>query len=132
MEMDIAESTIATQLSDHEPAYETTTDSLRVDHLIDSRHKFLSPSSRVITVEHCGKNLRLALPSHSPACDFHVTSASDDFLFLIGSQRPGRGGETYRGAVVVARKGKDGVYATELWHETHLSFVMRVSRDLSS
>jgi len=87
----------------------------------------VSATPHFVTVEHDGEDLRLALPSHCPACDFHVTSAVGDFLFLIGSQRPGCDGETYRGAVVVARKRKDGVYATEFWHETHLSFVMRVA-----
>ncbi len=102
-------------------------DTLRVDHVSDSRHKYVSAAPHIVTVEHDGEEIRLALPSHCPACDFHVTSAVGDFLFLIGSQQPGRDGETYRGAVVIARKRKDGVYATELWHETHLSFVMRVA-----
>ena len=129
MEMNLADSGITTEIADHDPTFEPTAESLRFDHLIESRHKFLTATPEVITVEHGGRKLRLALPSHSPACDFLVTSAEDDFLFLIGSQRPRRGGETYRGAVVVARKGEDGVYKTELWHETHLSFVMRVSRE---
>src|SRR5271165_146692 len=116
-----------TQATARESSHKTTTEQLRVDHVIDSRHKYVSATPHLVTVEHEGEDLRLALPNHCPACDFHVTSSVGDFLFLIGSQRPGRDGETYRGAVVVARKRHDGVYATELWHETHLSFVMRVA-----
>ncbi len=123
------ESTTPTHLTEHEAGFDTRHDTLRVDHVIDSRHKYVSATPHFVTVDHAGKSHQLALPRDCPACDFLVTSAIGDFLFLIGSQRPGRGGETYRGAVVVARKRKDGVYATELWHETHLSFVMRVSRD---
>jgi len=121
------ESTMATNLTEREASSKTKTETLRVDHVSESRHKFVSATPHFVTVEHDGEDLRLALPSHCPACDFHVTSAVGDFLFLIGSQRPGCDGETYRGAVVVARKRKDGVYATEFWHGTHLSFVMRVA-----
>jgi hypothetical protein len=117
-----------TGIAERERRPETTTDSLRVDHLLESRHKFVSATPHVITVEHHGQQLRLALPSHSPACEFIVTSATDDLLFLIGSQRAGRDGDKHRGAVVVARRAKNGVYLTELWHETHLSFVTRIHR----
>jgi len=118
---------MVTELIEREARSKTTTDTLRVDHLIDSRHKYVSATPHVVTVEHQGEDLRLALPSHCPACDFYVTSTVGDFLFLVGSQQSGRAGETYRGAVVVARRRKDGIYATELWHETHLSFVMRIA-----
>jgi hypothetical protein len=30
--------------------------------------------------------------------------------------------------VVIARKAGNGVYLTELWHETHRSFVKRMCR----
>ncbi len=118
---------MAMNLIEREANSRTKTDPLRVDHVSDSRHKFVSATPHVVTIEHDGQDIELALPSQCPVCDFHVTSAVGDFLFLIGSQRPGRDGETYRGAVVVARRRKDGIYATELWHETHLSFVMRVA-----
>ena len=118
---------MATDLIECEVNSKTMTETLRLDHVIESRHKFVSATPHVVTVEHDGEDIRLALPSHCPPCDFHVTSTIGDILFLIGSQQPGRDGETYRGAVVVARRRKDGVYATELWHETHLSFVMRVA-----
>ena len=131
MPTDMTASTMPTDMIGHETRFETMPDSLRVDHLIDSRHKYVSATPHFVTVEHDGELLRLALPSNCPVCDFLVTSALGDFLFLIGSQRPGRGGETYRGAVVVARRQDDGVYVTELWHETHLSFVMRVGREMS-
>ncbi len=117
---------MAVDLIDRRASVKTITDMLRVDHLIDSRHKFVAAAPHVVTVEHDGEDLRLALPSQCPPCDFRVTSAVDDFLFLIGSQRPGREGENCQGAVVIARKGQDGIYATELWHETHVSFVKRV------
>jgi hypothetical protein len=117
---------MVTELSELEARFRTTTDMLRVDHLYDSRHKYVSATPHLVKVEHHGEKVRVALPSHCPDCDFHVTSAVGDFLFLIGSQQPGRDGETYRGALVVARRRQDGIYATELWHETHLSFVMRV------
>jgi hypothetical protein len=121
------ESIMATDLMEREASSRTKTEALRVDQVSDSRHKFVAATPHVVTVEHDGEDIRLALPSHCPPCDFHVTSSAGDFLFLIGSQRPGHDGETYRGAVVVARRRKDGVFATELWHETHLSFVMRVA-----
>jgi hypothetical protein len=117
----------AANLIEREASSKTKTETLRVDQVSESRHKFVSATPHVVTVEHDGEDIRLVLPSHCPACDFHVTSAVGDFQFLIGNQRAGRDGETYRGAVVVARRRKDGVYATELWHETHLSFVMRVA-----
>jgi hypothetical protein len=123
----LTEINMATNLIERYARLETSTETLRVDQVIDSRHKFVAATPHVVMVEHEGEDLRLALPSHCPACDFHVTSSVGDFLFLIGSQRPGRDGESYRGALVVARKRRDGIYATELWHETHLSFVMRVA-----
>ncbi len=121
---------MATKLIDRETRstrQSTGAEQLRVDHVLDSRHKFVAAAPTYVTVEHEGEDLRLALPSNCPECDFHVKGAVGEFLFLIGSQHPGRDGETYRGAVVVARRRSDGVYATELWHETHLSFVMRVA-----
>jgi hypothetical protein len=122
---------VATSTVDREARHEKASDSLRVDHLVESRHKFVSLSPHVITVEHGGQHLRLALPSQSPACEFIVISATDDLLFLIGSQRNGRDGEKNRGAVVVARRAKNGVYLTELWHETHVPFVTRIRRGKS-
>ena len=74
-----------------------------------------------------GEELQLVVPSHGRACDFLVTSAADDWMFLIGRWRPTHDGESYGVVVIVARRRDDGVYATELWHETHRSFVMRAS-----
>ena len=121
---------MVTDLREREKRYRATTDILRVDHVSDSRHKYVTAAPHVVKVKHIGEDLLVALPSHCPPCDFHVSSAAGDFLFLIGSQQPGRDGETYRGALVIARLRKDGIYATELWHETHLSFVMRVATAL--
>lgn len=121
------ESTMATKLIGREARSRTGTEQLRIDHVIDSRHKFVSATPHFVTIKHHGEDIQLALPSHCPDCDFHVSSAAGDLLFLIGSQRPGPDGKAYGGAVVVAKRRKDGVYATELWHETHLSFVMRVA-----
>jgi hypothetical protein len=118
------------KLLERETASSSSTEVLRFDHVIDSRHKYISSPSRTVMVEHRSRMVKLAVPCACPACDFHVTSSVGDFLFLIGSQRPGVDGECYRGAMVVARRGADGVYATELWHETHLSFVMRVTTPL--
>ena len=120
------ETTLRSQVVEGDQGSRTKTDMLRVDHLIDSRHKYLSPDPQTVVVEHEGEEYQLALPKNSPACDFLLSAVTGDFLFLIGSQHPGRDGETYRGALVVARRREDGIYATELWHETHLSFVMRV------
>ena len=118
---------MATDISERASRPATMTDPLRVDQVIDSRHKYVSATSHVVTVEHAGEELQLMLPDHCPACDFLVTSAVDDWLFLIGRWRPSHDGENYAGAVVVARRQEDGVYATELWHETYRSFVMRAS-----
>ena len=118
---------MATDLIEREANTRTMTETLRVDHVLDSRHKFVATTPHVVTVARDGEDIQLALPSHCPACDFSIISALGDLLFLIGSQRPGRDGETCRGAVVVARRREDGIYATELWHETYLSFVRRVA-----
>jgi hypothetical protein len=118
----------ATDLLEREPKHDRANESLRVDFLLESRHRFVSATPRFVTVEHGGQEFQLALPSHCPDCDFVVTSATDDMLFLVGSQRPDHDGEKHRGAVVVARRARNGVYHTELWHETHRSFVKRMSR----
>jgi hypothetical protein len=117
---------VATDILEPEPKADRGVDSLRVDYLLESRHRFVSATPRFITVQHGGQDLCVAVPSHCPDCDFIVTSASGDLLFLVGSQRPDHDGEKHRGAVVVAHRAKNGVYLTDLWHETHRSFVKRI------
>ncbi len=102
------ETTLRSQVVEGDQGSRTKTDMLRVDHLIDSRHKYLSPDPQTVVVEHEGEEYQLALPKNSPACDFLLSAVTGDFLFLIGSQHPGRDGETYRGALVVARSAKMG------------------------
>lgn len=117
-----------TDILEHEPRLDRAIDSLRVDYLLESRHRFVAATPRFITVEHGGQELRVAVPSQCPDCEFIVTSAVDDLLFLVGSQRPDHDGEKHGGAVVVARRATNGVYLTELWHETHRSFRKRICR----
>jgi hypothetical protein len=118
----------ATEVLEKERTVDWMIDSLRVDYLLESRHRFVSSAPRFITVEFGGEELQVGVPNHCPDCDFIVTAAVDDLLFLFGSQRSDHDGEKHRGAVVIARRARNGVYLTELWHETHRSFVKRMCR----
>jgi hypothetical protein len=105
---------------------------LRFDRVLKSKHKYLCSMPEVIELEHEGRTIRLMVPDDHPQCDFLVTAAAEDWLFLIGRQRPAHEESwNYAGAIVVARKRSDDVYVTELWHETYGSFLMRTGLELS-
>src|SRR5271165_4118022 len=50
------ESTMATNLIEREASSKTKTETLRVDHVSESRHKFVSATPHVVTVEHDGED----------------------------------------------------------------------------
>jgi hypothetical protein len=104
---------------------EGPSNNLRVDQVLESRHKFVSSRPGIVELEHAGRRLRLVLPLDCPACDFLVTVAAEDRLFLIGRQRAPQDDPSGRGAIVIARRRGDDLYVTELWHETYGSFLRR-------
>jgi hypothetical protein len=104
------------------PALELPSYELRVDQVLESKHKFVSSKPGIVEVEDVGRRARLVLPIDCPACDFLVTVAADDWLFLIGRQRTPQDAPSGRGAIVIARRRGDDLYVTELWHETYDSF----------
>jgi hypothetical protein len=55
-----------TNLIERETRHRTTTDMLRVDHVSDSRHKYVSATPNVVKVKHLGDDVLVALPSHCP------------------------------------------------------------------
>jgi hypothetical protein len=97
----------------------------RVDRVLESKHKFVLYTPEIVEFEYAGQRARLVLPIDCPACDFLVTAAADDWLFLIGRQRELQDDRSSRGAIVIARRREGDLYVTELWHETHDSFLMR-------
>lgn len=116
---------MATHTTESKASLDVAAELVRVDQLIDSRHKTVAARPRMVTVEHEGEDLRVALPAHCPAADVMVTSTSGDLLFLIGRVQPDHDNETDYGVLLVGRRGEDGTYATLLWHETLLSFLSR-------
>ena len=68
------------------PALEVPSYELRVDQVLESKHKFVSSRPGIVEFEYAGRRLRLVLPIDYPACDFLVTVAAEDWLFLIGRQ----------------------------------------------
>lgn len=106
---------------------------LRFDRLLKSKHKYLCTTPRMVELEHDGRTIRLLVPEDHPSCDFLVMAAADEWLFLIGRQRPtSEDGWNYAGAIVVARHRDEDVYVTELWHETYGSFLMHTGLEPSS
>jgi hypothetical protein len=97
----------------------------RVDRVLESKHKFVLYTPEIVEFEYAGQRFRLVLPIECPACDFLLASTTDDWLFLIGRQREPQEDRSHRGAIVIARRREDDLYVTELWHETHESFMMR-------
>jgi hypothetical protein len=118
---------MATDIIETEARPELMCDPLRVDQVIQSRHKYVLASPRLVSLEHDGEVFQLVLPDYCPACEFLVTSATGEWLFLIVRWPPRHDGESFGGAVVVARRQGDGAYVTELWHETHGAFMVRSS-----
>jgi hypothetical protein len=100
-------------------------DKLRVDQVLESKHKFVLYTPAIVEFEYAGQRARLVLPIDCPACDFLATAAVDDWLFLIGRQRELQDNQSSRGAIVIARRREGDLYVTELWHETQDSFLMR-------
>lgn len=107
------------------PALEVPSYELRVDQVLESKHKFVSSRPGIVEFEDAGQRARLVLPIDCPACDFLVTVAADDWLFLIGRQRAPQDAPSGRGAIVIARRRRGDLYVTELWHETYDSFLWR-------
>ncbi len=104
---------------------------LRFDRVLNSKHKYLCSMSEAIELEHDGRTIRLLVPGDHPPCDFLVTAATDEWLFLIGRQRPTDEDDWgYAGAILIARKRGEDLYMTELWHETYGSFLMRTGLEL--
>ena len=116
----ITDSAGAATLALEVPSYE-----LRVDQVLESKHKFVSSRPGIVEIEDVGRRVRLVLPIDCPACDFLVTVAADDWLFLIGRQRAPQDAPSGGGAIVIARRRGDDLYVTELWHETYDSFLWR-------
>ena len=79
------------------PALEVPSYELRVDQVLESKHKFVSSRPGIVEFEYAGRRLRLVLPIDYPACDFLVTVAAEDWLFLIGRQRAAGRAERTRG-----------------------------------
>jgi hypothetical protein len=113
------------------PALEAPSYELRVDRVLESKHKFVSSRPGIVELEHAGRRLRLVLPLDCPACDFLVTVAAEDRLFLIGRQRAPQDDRSGRGALVIARRREGDLYVTELWHETYDSFLWRSGLELA-
>ncbi len=113
------------------PALELPSYELRVDQVLESKHKFVSSRPGFVEFEHAGRRARLVLPIDCPACDFLVTVAAEDRLFLIGRQRAPQDAPSVRGAIVIARRRVDNLFVTELWHETHESFLWRSGLELA-
>jgi hypothetical protein len=107
------------------PALEVPSYELRIDQVLESKHKFVSSRPGIVEFEHAGRRLRLVLPIDCPACDFLVTVAAADWLFLIGRQRAPQDASSGGGALVIARRCAHDLYVTELWHETYGSFLWR-------
>ena len=107
------------------PALEVPSYELRVDQVLESKHKFVSSRPGIVEFEYAGRRLRLVLPIDCPACDFLVTVAAEDWLFLIGRQRAPQDAPSVRGAIVIARRRADNLFVPELWHETYDSFLWR-------
>ena len=107
------------------PAQEVPSYEPRVDQVLESKHKFVSSKPGIVEFEYAGRRLRLVLPIDCPACDFLVTVAAEDWLFLIGRQCAPQDAPSVRGAIVIARRRADNLFVTELWHETHDSFLWR-------
>ena len=106
------------------PALEVPDYKPRADLVMESKHKYVFYTPEIVEFEHAGRRARLVLPIGCPECDFLVTVAADDWLFLIGRRRAPQDAPS-GGALVIARRHGDDLYVTELWHETYDSFLGR-------
>lgn len=73
-----------------------------------------------IEVDVAGARVPVLVPPHFPKVSILVTAEQKDLLFLVGRiHAPPSWGIDGEGALMVARKGEDGVYAVRVWHETY-------------
>jgi hypothetical protein len=94
----------------------------RIDQLFE-KHEYMGyePGEAArVEVDVAGVRAVVLVPSYLPKVSILSATPQGDLLFLVGRiHAPPSWGIDGNGALLVARKGDDGIYAVRVWHEMY-------------